>query len=313
MLLNEALDGLNICEDGIYVDCTFGRGGHSAEIAKQIGRNGHLYAFDSDRAAINAGRERFKGQESNVTLTHVNFREAVSELQAYGVDQVDGVLFDLGVSSPQLDDKSRGFSYRGDEPLDMRMDQRQSLTANAVVHDWSYEALVRIISQYGEEKFAKPIARAIESTREKHRIETTAQLSEIIKSAIPAAARRTGGHPAKRTFQAIRIAVNDELQSFQEALSAFVPMLNPLGGRIAVISFHSLEDKIAKKTLDTFCKYPELPPGLPVIPEDMKPTLKWINKKPIEPSPEEIEGNRRARSARLRIAEKMRQKEGINE
>ncbi|WP_245723091.1 16S rRNA (cytosine(1402)-N(4))-methyltransferase RsmH [Natribacillus halophilus] len=306
VLLQEAIHGLNIHEEGTYVDCTYGRGGHTAEIVKRLNENGHLYALDADEEAISAGRARFAGEEGKVTFIHGNFRETVPRLQSYGVDSLNGVLFDLGVSSPQLDDKSRGFSYRGEEPLDMRMDRGQSLTAEEIVHTWTYEALVSVIARYGEEKYAKSIARAIESARNKYRINTTAQLAEIVKDGIPAAARRSGGHPAKRTFQALRIAVNDELQAFEDALTSLIARLHPAGGRMAVITFHSLEDRIAKRTLDAYCKSPELPPGLPVIPEEMKPSMQWINKKPIVPSSDEIEINRRARSARLRIAEKIR-------
>lgn len=304
MLLQEATAGLNITGNGTYVDCTYGRGGHSAEIIKRLNEHGHLYAFDSDQEAIEAGRERFAA-EAKVTLTQGNFRDAPAKLDTYGVDGVNGVLFDLGVSSPQLDDKSRGFSYRGDEPLDMRMDRQQVLTAEEIVHTWPFESLVHIISRYGEEKFAKPIARAIETERGKNKITSTEQLAALIKQAIPAAARRSGGHPAKRTFQALRIAVNDELQAFEDALTAFIAKLE-FEGRMAVITFHSLEDAIAKRTLNTYCRTPELPSGLPVIPEHMKPTMKWVNKKPIVPAHEEIERNRRARSARLRIVEKIR-------
>ncbi|QQK78346.1 16S rRNA (cytosine(1402)-N(4))-methyltransferase RsmH [Salicibibacter cibarius] len=306
VLLQEAIAGLNIAGTGTYVDCTYGRGGHSAEILKRLDAHGHLYAFDADQEAIEAGRERF-AEEAKVTFTQGNFRDAAAKLDAFGVDRVNGVLFDLGVSSPQLDDKTRGFSYRGDEPLDMRMDRHQNLTAEEIVHTWPFESLVHVISRYGEEKFAKSIARSIETERGKTKITSTEQLAELIKQAIPAAARRSGGHPAKRTFQALRIAVNDELQAFEDALSAFAAKLE-IKGRMAVITFHSLEDAIAKRTLNTYCKTPELPSGLPVIPEHMKPPMKWINKKPIVPSHEEVARNRRARSARLRIVEKIRER-----
>ncbi|WP_042415436.1 16S rRNA (cytosine(1402)-N(4))-methyltransferase RsmH [Geomicrobium sp. JCM 19038] len=304
VLLQEAVDYLDIKPDGVYVDCTFGRGGHSSHILEQLNDQGRLYAFDADEEAILSAKERF-ADEPRLILTHVNFKEAVPTLRSLGVEQIDGVLFDLGVSSPQFDDKSRGFSYQGDAPLDMRMDRRQPLSAKEVVNEWSFEQLSQMIYRYGEEKFAKQIARAIERARIKEPIETTDQLVELIKEGIPAAARRTGGHPAKRTFQAIRIAVNDELQSFERALSDFVSMMN-LNGRIAVITFHSLEDRLTKSTLDEFCRLPKLPPGLPVIPEELEPSMRWVKKKPILPSDEEIEHNRRARSARLRVVEKIK-------
>lgn len=232
-----------------------------------------------------------------------NFRYLSEKLHELGITEVDGILFDLGVSSPQLDTPERGFSYHHDAPLDMRMDQDAPLTAYDVVNNWSYEQLVRIFFQYGEEKFSKQITRKIEAYRENKAIETTGELVELIKEGIPAPARRTGGHPAKRVFQAIRIAVNDELKVFEEALESAIEMVKP-GGRISVITFHSLEDRICKTTFKRNSTTPQLPPGLPIIPDEFKPKLKLITRKPILPSDEELEENNRARSAKLRIAEK---------
>lgn len=245
VLKEESVEGLNIKEDGIYVDCTLGGAGHSELILSSLSSRGHLYAFDQDDKAISNAEEKLKKYEGQFTIIKSNFRYLVEELAARGVNNVDGVLFDLGVSSPQLDEADRGFSYHHDAPLDMRMDQSSPLTAEEIVNEWSFHDLMRIISKYGEERFSKQIARKIESYREKKRIETTGDLVEIIKDAIPAPARRTGGHPAKRTFQAIRIAVNDELQAFEDALKGAIK-ITKIGGRIAVITFHSLEDRICK-------------------------------------------------------------------
>ncbi|WP_042430637.1 16S rRNA (cytosine(1402)-N(4))-methyltransferase RsmH [Geomicrobium sp. JCM 19039] len=304
VLLHESVEALDIKPDGIYVDCTFGRGGHSQLILQQLGKEGRLIAFDADDEAIRSAKETF-ANEQRLTLFHVNFREAARFLNEQGITGVDGVLFDLGVSSPQFDDKSRGFSYQGDDPLDMRMDQRQSLTAREIVNTWSFEDLARILYRYGDEKFSRQIARLIERYRQSKPIETTSELVEIIKEGIPAAKRRTGGHPAKRSFQALRIAVNDEMGAVEESLSAFIPMLR-VNGRIAVISFHSLEDRMTKTILDEYCKLPKLPPGLPVIPPELEPSMRWVSKKPIVASEQELEENRRARSAKLRAAEKIK-------
>lgn len=304
VLLHEAVDGLNIKPDGIYVDCTLGGAGHSFEIASRLTEGGRLIAFDQDEFALTHAKEKLFPFLDRVTLIKSNFRHLTDRLHEIGITSVDGVLFDLGVSSPQLDTPERGFSYHHDAPLDMRMDQDQPLTAYHVVNEWSYEQLVKIFFQYGEEKFSKQIARKIEQIRTTKPIKTTGELVEIIKEAIPAPARRKGGHPAKRVFQAIRIAVNDELKVFEEAIEQAIALLNPKG-RVSVITFHSLEDRICKVTFKKAAETPPLPPNLPVIPEAFKPDIKIITKKPIIPSEEELEGNNRARSAKLRIAEKI--------
>ncbi|GGB57355.1 16S rRNA (cytosine(1402)-N(4))-methyltransferase RsmH [Fictibacillus barbaricus] len=304
VLKQESVDGLHVKPDGIYVDCTLGGAGHSALILSQL-ETGHLYAFDQDDKAIENARQVLKEHEGKFTIIRSNFRYIKEELSKRGVHKVDGILFDLGVSSPQLDEADRGFSYQHDAELDMRMDQSGELTAKEVVNEWSFNELMKIISRYGEEKFAKQIARKIEAAREKKEIQTTGELVEIIKEAIPAPARRTGGHPAKRTFQAIRIAVNDELNAFEDALHDSIELLN-IGGRIAVITFHSLEDRACKNILKKASTGPELPPGLPVIPEEYKPELQLITRKPIVPTENELEENRRSRSAKLRIAEKQK-------
>ena len=242
-----------------------------------------------------------------VTFVHSNFRYLKEELHALNITEVDGILYDLGVSSPQLDTPERGFSYNHDATLDMRMDQTAELTAYHVVNEWSYEDLVRIFFRYGEEKFSKQVARKIEAARANQAIETTGELVELIKAGIPAAARRTGGHPAKRVFQAIRIAVNDELGAAEDSLVDAIDLIK-VGGRISVITFHSLEDRLTKTIFKEASSLPDLPPGLPVIPDDMKPTLKLVTRKPILPSEEELAANKRSRSAKLRIAEKINDK-----
>ncbi|MCM3759342.1 16S rRNA (cytosine(1402)-N(4))-methyltransferase RsmH [Alkalihalobacillus oceani] len=303
VLKQEAVDGLDIKPDGIYVDCTLGGAGHSALIASQLSPQGHLYAFDQDDKALEVAKGRLAEFEGRVTFIRSNFRFLKRELHKHGVTGVDGILFDLGVSSPQLDEAERGFSYHQDAELDMRMDQTASLTAFEVVNEWSFERLYSIIARYGEERFAKQIARKIEAYRERKTIETTGELVEIIKEAIPAPARRKGGHPAKRTFQAIRIAVNDELGAFEEALEDAISLLNK-GGRLSVITFHSLEDRLCKEIFKENSKGPDLPPGLPVVPAGYEPVLKLVNKKPIVASEDELQANNRARSAKLRVAEK---------
>lgn len=304
VLLKETVDGLEIKPNGTYVDCTLGGGGHSAYLLSQLSEEGRLIAFDQDEVAIQNAKEKFSSYKGQFITVKSNFRYLKERLNELGITEVDGILFDLGVSSPQLDTPERGFSYHHDAPLDMRMDQDAPLTAYDVVNSWSYEQLVRIFFQYGEEKFSKQIARKIEAYREKKQIETTGELVELIKEGIPAPARRTGGHPAKRVFQAIRIAVNDELKVFEEALEAAIEMTKT-GGRISVITFHSLEDRICKTTFKRHSTTPQLPPGLPIIPDEYKPKLKLITRKPILPSDVELEENNRARSSKLRIAEKL--------
>ncbi|WP_270382802.1 16S rRNA (cytosine(1402)-N(4))-methyltransferase RsmH [Ligilactobacillus salivarius] len=306
VLLNEAVDGLNIKPDGTYVDCTLGGGGHSGLILSKLSGNGKLYSFDQDITAINFNKDKFKEENElgKINFIKSNFRNISEELNKRNILGVDGILYDLGVSSPQFDNADRGFSYNYDAPLDMRMDQSQSLTARDVVNDWSYEQLVRIFFRYGEEKFAKSIARRIEKVRQQTPIETTGQLVDLIKEAIPAKARRKGGHPAKKTFQAIRIAVNDELGALEESLEQALDLLNP-GGRISVITFQSLEDRLVKVMFKQKTSLPELPPGLPVIPDSQKVEYKLITRKPIVPSEDEITHNNRAHSAKLRIIEKL--------
>lgn len=303
VLLHEAVDGLNIKPDGIYVDCTLGGAGHSALILSKLSEKGKLFAFDQDEIAIANAKAKLAQFEDKITIIKSNFSNIKAELLAYGVHYVDGVLYDLGVSSPQLDNPERGFSYHHDAPLDMRMDQDSSVSAYDVINSWRYEDLVRIFFQYGEEKFSKQIARKIEAAREIKPIETTFELVELIKEGIPAPARRKGGHPAKRIFQAIRIAVNDELGVFEKSLEDAMDILNP-GGRISVITFHSLEDRICKVAFKKASDTPDLPPGLPIIPKEYQPDMKLITRKPIGPSEEELLDNNRARSAKLRIAEK---------
>ncbi|WP_368503983.1 16S rRNA (cytosine(1402)-N(4))-methyltransferase RsmH [Alkalihalophilus sp. As8PL] len=305
VLKEESVKGLAIKPNGIYVDCTLGGAGHSSLILEQLSDEGHLYAFDQDDTALAHAKEVLSKYEGKFTLIRSNFRFLREELAKHGISKVDGVLFDLGVSSPQLDEAERGFSYHQDAALDMRMDQTASLTAHQVVNEWEFNRLVSIISRYGEEKFAKQIARKIEAAREKKSIDTTSELVEIIKDAIPAPARRTGGHPAKRTFQAIRIAVNDELGAFEEALEDAITITNQ-NGRICVITFHSLEDRLCKEIFREKSKGPDLPPGLPVIPEGYEPDLKLITRKPIIAGDVELTANNRARSAKLRIAEKQK-------
>lgn len=307
VLLRETVDGLAIKPDGIYVDCTLGGAGHSEYLLSQLNADGHLYAFDQDQKAINNAKIRLAKyvEKKQVTFIKANFRNLKEELNYLGVTEVDGILYDLGVSSPQLDEAERGFSYHQDAPLDMRMDQDAPLSAYQVVNDYSYHELVKIFFRYGEEKFSKQIARLIERKREEKPIETTGELVDIIKEAIPAPARRKGGHPAKRVFQAIRIAVNDELGAIESSLEQAIDMLS-VNGRVSVITFHSLEDRIVKTMFKEFSTPKDMPPGLPMIPEEFQPMLKLVNRKPIIPSEEELNENNRARSAKLRIAEKVK-------
>lgn len=304
VLLEEAVDGLQIKPDGKYVDCTLGGGGHSFKMASCLSKNGRLIAFDQDETAINFAKEKLAPYGEQVIFVKNNFKNLKDQLTLLGIYKVDGILYDLGVSSPQLDQAERGFSYHQDAPLDMRMDLDGTLSAYDIVNKWPYEDLIRIFFQYGEERFSKQIARRIEERRKEAPIKTTGELVDIIKESIPAPARRKGGHPAKRVFQAIRIAVNDELGAFESSLQQAIDLLNK-GGRISVITFHSLEDRICKRVFREASSGPEIPRGMPVIPEHDQPTIKLINRKPIVPSKEEIEANNRARSAKLRIAEKL--------
>lgn len=307
VLLNEAIESLNIREDGIYVDCTLGGGGHSKEILKRL-TTGHLYCFDQDDYAIAAATARLQDISDHFTIINSNFVNIKTKLHEQGVEKVDGVLYDLGVSSPQFDEESRGFSYRFDGPLDMRMNQHQSLSAYDVVNNYSYNDLVHILYKYGDEKFAKSIARHIEQERANKPIQTTFELVEIVKKAIPARARRTGGHPAKRTFQAIRIEVNDELDVFEKSLNDALSMLN-VGGRVSVITFQSLEDKIAKYTFNEITSMPEIPKNIAVIPDSMQPRFKKVTRKPITATEAELQENYRSHSAKLRVVERVREDE----
>lgn len=304
VLLDECIDGLNIRPDGIYLDGTLGRAGHSREIAKRL-TTGHLICVDRDDAALEAAQSRLAEWMDRVTLVHSNFDRVAEILDELGLNGIDGMLFDLGVSSPQLDDGARGFSYMSDAPLDMRMDRSEGLTAADVVNGWSQEELKRILLQYGEERYAPLIAAAIVRRRADKPIDTTLELVEIIKSAMPGKALREKQHPAKRSFQAIRIAVNDELSSVERMIRGAVPRLNK-GGRLAVITFHSLEDRIVKNGMAEFAKGCTCPPDFPVCVCGKTPDVKLVSRKPILPSEQEIEENPRARSAKLRVAEKLK-------
>ena len=303
VLLDECLEGLNIRPDGIYVDGTLGGAGHSSQIAKRL-TTGRLIGIDRDPVALKAAGERLAPYGDRVTLVHSNFCEIARVLQDLQIPGVDGILLDLGVSSPQLDDGERGFSYMADAPLDMRMNREDALSAYNVVNAWPYEELRRILFDYGEERYAPRIADAICRRREERPIETTLELVDIIRSAMPAAALREKQHPAKRSFQAIRIAVNDELGSVEKVMRDAVPCLNP-GGRLAVITFHSLEDRIVKNAMQEAAKGCTCPPSFPVCVCGKKPLVKAINRKPITSTPEELEINPRARSAKLRVCEKI--------
>lgn len=302
VMLNETIDYLNIKEDGVYVDCTLGGAGHALYLLNQLNDKGRLIAIDQDLTAIENAKEVLKEHLHKVTFVHNNFRELTNILNELEIEKVDGIYYDLGVSSPQLDVPERGFSYHNDAKLDMRMDQTQSLSAYEVVNQWSYEALVRIFFRCGEEKFSKQIARRIEAHREQQPIETTLELVDVIKEGIPAKARRKGGHPAKRVFQAIRIAVNDELSAFEDSVEQAIECVK-VGGRISVITFHSLEDRLCKQIFQEFEKGPDVPRGLPVIPEAYTPKLKRVNRKPITATDDDLNDNNRARSAKLRVAE----------
>ena len=303
VLLDECIDGLNIKPDGIYVDGTLGGAGHSFQIAKRL-TTGRLIGIDRDNVALKAARERLAPYMDRVTLVHSNFCEIASVLKDLGIDGVDGILLDLGVSSPQLDDGARGFSYMADAPLDMRMNNEDSLSAYTVVNTWPQEELKRILSDYGEERYALRIAAAICRRREERPIETTLELVDVIRNAMPAAALREKQHPAKRSFQAIRIAVNDELGSVEKVMCDAIPCLNK-GGRLAIITFHSLEDRIVKTGMVAASKGCTCPPNFPVCVCGKKPQVTLVNKKPIVSGEEELDRNPRARSAKLRICEKL--------
>ena len=303
VLLDECLEALCIKPDGIYLDGTLGRAGHSLEIVRRL-TTGRLIAIDRDETALAAAEERLAPYLDKVTLVHSNFERVGDILSELGLDGVDGMLFDLGVSSPQLDDAQRGFSYMHDAPLDMRMDQTAALTARDVVNGWSYEELRRILFEYGEERYAPVIAKHICQAREVKPIETTYELVELIKSAMPPQALREKQHPAKRSFQAIRIAVNGELDALPPMLNAAAEHLR-IGGRLAVISFHSLEDRIIKKTMQELATGCTCPPNFPVCVCGKTPKMKLITRKPITSGQAELLYNPRARSAKLRVAEKL--------
>lgn len=303
VLLTQCIEGLDIKPDGIYVDGTLGRAGHSREIAKRLKR-GRLICIDRDQAALDAAPERLEGLMDRITLVHGNFGDLADILDSLEIDKVDGMLFDLGVSSPQLDDAARGFSYMQDAPLDMRMDQSSRLSAYEVVNGWPEEELKRILWTYGEERYSSAIARTIVQRRSEKNIETTLELVDVIKSAMPAAALREKQHPAKRSFQAIRIAVNDELGAVERMVADAVPRLKA-GGRLAVISFHSLEDRIVKTGLAEFAKGCTCPPDFPVCVCGKKPSIKLTPRKPIVADAVELKENPRARSAKLRVAQKL--------
>ena len=303
VLLQECLDGLNIKPDGIYVDGTLGGAGHSSQIAKRL-TTGRLIGIDRDKVALKAAGERLEPYKENVTLVHSNFCEMAQVLKDLNIPGVDGILLDLGVSSPQLDDGSRGFSYMTDAPLDMRMNAEDSLSAYTVVNEWPQEELKRILYTYGEERYAPQIASAICRRREEAPIQTTLELVDIIRSAMPAAALREKQHPAKRSFQAIRIAVNDELGSVERVLEDAMDLLNP-GGRLAIITFHSLEDRIVKTAMAEAAKGCTCPPNFPVCVCGKKPKVKLISRKPIVAGEEELQINPRSRSAKLRVCERI--------
>ncbi len=305
VMLHETVDMLEVKPDGIYVDATLGGAGHSEYLLSKL-TTGHLYAFDQDDTAHENAKVRLKAAlaKNKVTLIKSNFRYLRSSLADLGVTKIDGILYDLGVSSPQFDDSQRGFSYKKEARLDMRMDQSQALSAYEVVNDYPYEDLVRIFYRYGEEKFSKQIARKIEQARKLQPIEMTTELADIIKSALPQKELKKKGHPAKRIFQAIRIEVNDELGAAEESIEEAIDLLN-VSGRISVITFHSLEDRLTKTIFKEYSTV-DVPKGLPMIPKDMEAKLKLVNRKPVLASEEELAFNNRAHSAKLRVAEKQK-------
>ena len=306
VLLNETIDGLNINPDGIYVDGTLGGGGHSYEICKRLSDKGRLIGIDQDGEALEAARERLKEFEDKITLVRSNYCEIDTILKDLGIEKVDGIVLDLGVSSYQLDNLERGFSYKSDAPLDMRMDQRQNKTAADVVNNYSENELFRIIRDYGEDKFAKNIAKHICMARQEKEIETTGELIEIIKRAIPMKMRAVGGHPANKTFQAIRIELNQELDVLRNSLDDMIELLNDQG-RICIITFHSLEDRIVKTIFKRNENPCTCPPGFPVCVCGNQSKGKVITRKPILPSEEELEMNKRSKSAKLRVFERVKQ------
>lgn len=305
VLLHETIDMLDVKPDGVYVDATLGGAGHSEYLLGKLSESGHLYAFDQDQHAIENAKTRLSPfiERGMVTFIKGNFRQLKERLNELGVTEIDGICYDLGVSSPQLDERERGFSYKKDAPLDMRMNQEASLTAYEVVNTYDYHNLVRIFFKYGEDKFSKQIARKIEQTRAIKPIETTTELAEIIKSAKPAKELKKKGHPAKQIFQAIRIEVNDELGAADESIQQAMDLL-AIGGRISVITFHSLEDRLTKQLFKEASTV-EVPKGLPFIPDELKPKMELVNRKPILPSQEELEENNRSHSAKLRVAQKI--------
>lgn len=303
VLLNETIEGLNIKENGIYVDGTLGGAGHSSQIAKRLGKDGRLIGIDQDAAAIEAATQVLAPYSDKVTIVRNNYCNMVNILKEMGIKGVDGILLDLGVSSYQLDTPDRGFSYREDAPLDMRMDQRKQLTAKDIVNEYSEFDLYRIIRDYGEDKFAKNIARHIVAQREKKPIETTFELNEIIKASIPAKVRMKGGHPSKKTFQAIRIELNKELEVLSDSLNDMIDFLNP-GGRMCVITFHSLEDRIVKTIMKNNENPCTCPPSFPVCVCGKKSKGRIITRKPIVPGQAELDENSRSKSSKLRIFER---------
>lgn len=302
VLLNETIDGLNIKPDGIYVDGTLGGGGHAYEVCRRLGEKGSIVGIDQDAAAIEAAGARLKDFGEKVTIVRSNYCDMKSKLHELGIDKVDGIVLDLGVSSYQLDTAERGFSYREDAPLDMRMDTRQKMTARDIVNDYTEADLYRVIRDYGEDKFAKNIAKHIVQARAVKPVETTAELSEIIRASIPMKFQKKSGHPAKRTFQAIRIELNRELDVLRDSLDDMIDLLNP-GGRLCIITFHSLEDRIVKSAFRKNENPCTCPPDFPVCVCGKKSKGSIITKKPILPSEEELEYNSRSKSAKLRIFE----------
>ncbi|WP_162011829.1 16S rRNA (cytosine(1402)-N(4))-methyltransferase RsmH [Streptococcus sp. S784/96/1] len=305
VLLRETVDMLDIKPDGVYVDATLGGGGHSSYLLSKLSDNGHLYCFDQDKKAIDNAQIKLKNyiERGMVTFIKDNFRNLKMNLAQRGVYSIDGILYDLGVSSPQFDERERGFSYKKDAPLDMRMNQEANLTAYEVVNTYDYRDLVRIFLKYGEDKFSKQIARKIEQARQVKQIETTAELAELIKSAKPAKELKKKGHPAKQIFQAIRIEVNDELGAVNESIQEAMDLL-AVDGCISVITFHSLEDRLIKQLFKESSTV-DVPKGLPFIPDELRPKFELVSRKPILPSQEELAANNRAHSAKLRVARKI--------